>query len=259
VSTAGVEQPDRVQSVDRAVTVLQFLAANGWSGVTDVGDALNVHKSTAYRLLTTLEARGLVERHTEDGKYRLGFGVLHLANAVQVGPDLTRQAQPGCAWLARMSDESVTLSVLDGLESVTIDQIIATSTVTTRSWLGRRTPLHCTSGGKVFLASLPPPRRAAVIAGPHHRYTARTVTDPDVLREEIEAVQANGYATTSGEFEEGLSSAAVAIRGADGHVVAAVGVSGPSYRLDARMAEVVPLVLEAAARASAGSVQPSPG
>ncbi|MGH3425066.1 MAG: IclR family transcriptional regulator, partial [Nocardioidaceae bacterium] len=184
---------------------------------------------------------------------RLGFGLVHLANAVTVGPDLTRQAQAGCEWLAELSEETVTLSVLEGDESVTVDQIISTSTVVTRSWLGRRTPLHCTSPGKVFLASLPTSRRSGIIAGRHERHTERTIVDPERLREEVERVRVDGYATAFEELEDGLSSAAAPIRGVDGSVVAAIGVSGPSYRLDAdRMREVVPLVCEAADRVSAG-------
>lgn len=242
-----------MQSVERAVAILEFLARYDWAGVTDVGNALGVHKSTAFRLLNTLESRGLVEQHMQSGKYRLGFGLVHLAHAVTVGPDVTRQAQSGCEWLARHCEETVTLSVLEGNESVTIDQILSTSTVASRSWLGRRTPLHCTSPGKVFLAYLDDPERDAILSGPHERYTEHTIVDPEKLRAEIIAVRANGYATSSEEFEEGLSAAAAPVYAADGTVVAAIGLSGPSYRLDEeQLLTSVPLVQEAAEMASAG-------
>lgn len=71
---------------------LHCLARNGWAGVTEVGHELGVHKSTAFRLLSTLEAHGLVEEHVDSGKYHLGFGLVYLARAVSVGPDLSRHA-----------------------------------------------------------------------------------------------------------------------------------------------------------------------
>ncbi|WP_106539540.1 IclR family transcriptional regulator [Haloactinopolyspora alba] len=245
--------PGHVQSVERAIAILEFLAGNEWSGATDVGNELGVHKSTAFRLLNTLESRGLVEQHIESGKYRLGFGLVHLANSVTVGPDVTRQAQPGCTWLAGQTEETVTLSVLEDFESVTIDQIMSTSTVASRSWLGRRTPLHCTSPGKVFLAYLPEDKQAEIMAGPHTGFTEYTITDPAALRDEIDRVRLDGFASSYEEFEEGLSAAAAPVCAVDGTVVAAIGISGPSYRLDhEQLKALAPIVREAADRASTG-------
>lgn len=252
-STSNGRSTGTVQSVERAIAILEFLARNEWAGVTDVGHALGVHKSTAFRLLNTLESRGLAERNLHTGKYRLGFGLVHLAHAVTVEHDVTRQAQVGCEWLAEHSEETVTLSVLEAYESVTIDQILSTSTVASRSWLGRRTPLHCTAPGKVLLAALDDDERESIIAGPHERYTDFTIVDAEALREEIDHVRAHGYASTYQEFEEGLSAAASPVYGTDGSVVAAIGLSGPSYRLDEeQLAASAPIVREAAEKASAG-------
>jgi DNA-binding IclR family transcriptional regulator len=240
-----------VKSVDRAVDILEYLAQNGWSGVTDVGNALGVHKSTAFRVLATLEARGLVEQHADSGKYHLGFGLVHLARAVTVGPDLTRFARPVCQQLATETGETVTLAVLEGEAVVTIDQVIPDSSVVSQSWLGRRTPLHATSHGKVFLANLPQSVRATILDGPHEQFTERTLTDPVALYEELTRARERGYATCDEELEEGLDSAAAAVRGADGTVIASVGVSGPSYRINGgRLEELGEMTLAAAAEIS---------
>jgi DNA-binding IclR family transcriptional regulator len=242
----------QVQSVDRAIAILEFLARNGWSGVTEVGEVLDVHKSTAFRLLNTLENRGLVEQHADTGQYHLGFGLVHLARAVVVGPDVARRARTACEWLAARTSETVTLSVLEAQRCITIDQIIGDSSVVSRSWLGRRTPLHCTSPGKVLLAYLPQERQDELLSGPLERFTDHTIVEPDRLFDILAQVRAAGYATTTEELEEGLSSAAAPVRAADGHVVATIEVSGPSYRLGLdELTEVVPLVREAAERASA--------
>lgn len=246
------ESNGRVQSVDRAVTVLELLARNGWSGVTEIGEALDVHKSTSFRLLSTLESRGLVERHPDSGLYHLGFALVHLARAVTVGPDVARRTRASCEWLSDRTTETVTLSVMEAGECVTIDQILAASGVISRSWLGRRNPLHCTSPGKVFLAHLPPEQQAEYTTGPHKRYTERTIVNPNKLRTMLERVREDGYATNVEEFEEGLSAVAAPVLGADGQVVATIGVSGPSYRLDdAELTAVTPVVLEATGLASA--------
>ena len=223
--------------MDRAIDILEQLAHRGWTGVTDVGNALGVHKSTAFRLLSTLESRGLVEQHVDSGKYHLGFALVHLARAVSVGPDVTRHAQSSCRWLADETGESVTLAVLEGDEAVTVDQLIPDTSVVSRSWLGRRTPLHATGHGKVFLAWLPEARRADIVSAVHEEYTAATITDPLELADEVSMVRSRGWAAAVDEFEEGLTSIAAPVRAVDGTVVASVSVSGPSYRIDAATVE----------------------
>lgn len=252
--TTNEQRPGgRVQSVERAITILELLAGSDWAGVTDVGLSLGVHKSTASRLLTTLESRGLVEQHATSGKYRLGYGLVHLADGVSARSDVTGRAKNACQWLAGRSEETVTLAVLEDAAAVTIDQILSTSTVASRSWLGRRTQLHCTSPGKVFLAHLEEAQRRVMLAGPHERCTEHTITDPLELAAELDRVRAQGYATTSEELEEGLSAAAAPVRASDGSVVAAIGISGPSYRLGpAQLEQAAILVREAAELASVG-------
>lgn len=252
VSTDDGSRPsDRVQAVERAVSILQFLARNGWSGVTEVGEELKVHKSTAFRLLSTLEARGMVEQHLDSGKYHLGFGLVYLARAVSVGPDLSRHAQASLEWLADEISETVTLAVLEGDEAITIDQLMPETSVVGRSWTGRRNPLHCTSVGKVFLAALPRSRAAMYVNARHVRYTDETIVSPVELRAELDRVVTQGYATAWEEFEEGLASVAAPVRAGDGTVVAAMSVSGPSYRLSVQtLHRIAEYVCEAAARTS---------
>lgn len=247
----GTRDPGRVQSVDRAIDILAHLARDGWTGVTEIGEALGVHKSTAFRLLATLEARGLVEQHSDSGQYHLGFGLVHLARGVIVGPDIAGRARGDCEWLASQTTETVTLSIMEAEQCITIDQIIASSSIVSRSWLGRGTPLHCTSPGKVFLAYLPDQQRAELVRGPHKRYTEHTITSAGKLRKELKKVQTEGSASTIEEFEEGLSSVAAPVFAADGRVMATIEVSGPAYRLGTQeLAEIAPVVRDAAQQAS---------
>ena len=104
MSNAGEARP-AVQSVDRALTILEILEREGWMGVTTLARELGIHKSTAFRLLATLEQRGIVEQHVETQKYRLGFALVRLASAVRAGLDLTRSARPVCEWLSEQTGE----------------------------------------------------------------------------------------------------------------------------------------------------------
>lgn len=220
-----------VQSVDRAVSVLEILARHGEAGVTEIAEELDVHKSTAFRLLGVLENRGLVAQAKDRGKYYLGAGVLRLAGAAAVRLDISQEAVPVCREVADELGETVNIAVLDDDAAVNIMQARGTAAVTAQNWLGRRTPLHATSSGKVLLAHMPPTLREGLLARPLHRFTERTVTGASALRAELQAVVEQGYGVTLEELEPGLAAVAAPVRAHDGEVIAAISVSGPVYRL----------------------------
>ncbi len=238
--------PPLIQSVDRAVDVLEYLAERDDGAVTDLAAALGVHKSTAFRLLAALEARGLVEQVSERGRYRLGFGLVRLAGAAAARLDLVEQSRPVTRRLAMELGETVNVARLEGDAVVNIDQVMGGATVATQNWVGQRTPLHATSSGKVLLATAPPDERARLLDRPLAAFTPATITDRAVLEAELERAARDGWAATREELEVGLNAIAAPVRGRDGTVVAAVSVSGPSYRLDpGRFAAVAAAVVAA--------------
>jgi DNA-binding IclR family transcriptional regulator len=227
----GESGPALVQSVDRALSILEILARRGDAGVTDIGKELGVHKSTAFRLLAALENRGFVEQAAERGTYRLGFGIVRLAGAITAQLDLTRQSRAACEQLAAELGETVNVATLDGDHAVNITQVLGAASIASHNWVGRQTPLHATSSGKVLLAFAPAGVRASVVAGPHERYTDATITDAAALKVELDRVRAVGWGCTAEEYEVGLNAVAAPVRGVDGSVVAALSISGPAYRL----------------------------
>jgi IclR family acetate operon transcriptional repressor len=236
-----------VQSVARAIRVLELVAEHpGRLGVSELGRRLGVHKATAFRLVSTLTAAGLVERDPGTDHYRPGFGLVRLATTALADLDLVRQARPVLERLAETTNETVNLAVLDGLEVVNIDQVAGGHAVLNVNWVGKRTPLHCTSNGKVLLAHLPEDRWDLVLAGPLDRRTSRTIDHPDVLRTQLRRARARGYAYTVEELEIGLNAVASPVRGPGGDVVAAVSVAGPAYRVTPeRIPELARAVAEA--------------
>lgn len=239
-----------VQSVDRALGILEVLARTGESGVTEIAVELGVHKSTAFRLVATLEAHRLVEQTSDRGRYRLGMGILRLAGATTARLDLVQEARPISRQLAADTGETVNIAVLAESSALYLDQVAGSSALQPHNWVGQHIPLHATSNGKVLLCGLDDAALDAVL-GKLATYTPHTITGRSQLREELDRVREQGYAVAIDELEVGLTAIAAPIRNAHGDVVASMSVSGPSFRLpEERVAEVVRQVLGAALEVS---------
>lgn len=231
---SGSAERDVVRSVDRAVTILQLVARQGEASCAELGRALGINRSSAHRILATLEARGLVIQDGARGTYRIGQGVIALAaGAGRHQLPLTAVARPACEELAAETAETVNVAVFDGDAVISVDQVLGSATVRSVNWIGQRTPAHATSAGKVFLAHLPEAHRRQVLDAGLTRYTSHTIVDPARLDEELTRVRRAGYATTHEEHEYGLAALAAPIFDSAGNVAAAVTVSGPAARFDA--------------------------
>ena len=222
-----------IRSVDRAVAILDLLAQDGWRAGAEVARELGVHRSTALRLLGTLERHALVERDPRTAKYRLGRRLPQLARVVSGELDLRHVARPVCEALAASSGETVTLDVLDGDEIVPIEQSTGSTAFVSVNWLGRRTPVHCTASGKVILAFATDLVRQRVLARPLAPMTPRSITDVAELEKQLVVARVGGFARTFEELEVGLDAIAAPVFSTDGDVVAAIDVSGPAHRLQA--------------------------
>jgi DNA-binding IclR family transcriptional regulator len=219
--------------VNRAIRTLELIADAGELGVSELGRRLGVHKATASRLAATLADRGLIERDPDTERYRLGFGLIRLAGAAMAGLDLVRTSRPILEDLADRTRETVNLGVLSGDDVVYVDQSSGARSIVSVSWVGRRTPLHCTAAGKVLLAFGDEDERDRLLAVPLTRETARTIVDAGELRQQLEQVRTRGFAQTQEELEDGLNAVAAPVRQADGRTVAALSVSGPAFRMRA--------------------------
>jgi IclR family acetate operon transcriptional repressor len=241
-----------VRSVDRAAALLLALGDTaGEAGVTELARRLGLHKSTASRLLATLEKRGLVEQDEENGKYRLGLVVIRLAERAEQTLDLRSIAMPELDRLARMTRETTGLGVLHDDALLTVAQADGPNLVAMGDWTGRHMPLHCAASGKVLLASLPEREVLRLVRRGLQQCTDRTLTRLEPLLEELARVRRRGFATAFGEFEPTMNAVAAPVHDARGAVVAAVDVRGPSFRVaPARVPELVQHAREAAAAIS---------
>ena len=219
----------RVQSVERAFAVLSALA-DGPLGVTDVAERARLPKSTAARLLGSLGREGAVEQVSGDTRYRLGARLATLAGNARSTRGLVAIAHPQLEELARLTGEAAGLGVPDGSTVHYVDQVDSPNPVQVRDWTGTRIPMHAVSSGHVFLAFMTDPALERHLSGPLEAFTSRTITNADALRARLRDVRRDGFAWVRDEFAEGITSVAAPIADADGEVVAAVHVHGPTYR-----------------------------
>lgn len=255
----GVQQVAKVQSVDRAITILEILARVGEAGVTEVAAELGVHKSTAFRLIATMQAHGLVEQTDDHRKYRIGLSLVRIAGTSAARTDLVQAARPMCKRLASETGETINLAVLVDSTALYVDQIAGEATLQPHNWVGQRIPLHATGSGKVLLAHRS--RREVDRLVPRlEPLGPRTVTRRATLHRQLAHVRERGYALATDELEQGLTALAAPIRDAHGEVVAAASVSGSTHRMDddAVAATVGPL-LRAARDASLALGWTAPG
>lgn len=194
----------RVQSVDRALQLLDRVASAGPRGETGaaLAEQCGINRATAWRLLATLEDRGLVERDQLSNRYRVGFTLVRLSAAAGVD-GLVRRTHHILERVSAQTGETADLAIA-GRHGLSYVDEVAPSTVLSLSWLGREVPLHATSTGKALLAWLPPGEVRSLLATPLPGYTDATITDPAQLRVELAETRARGYAVCPGELEATL-------------------------------------------------------
>ena len=243
-----------VRSVDRAAALLLALGDfPSEAGVTELARKLGLHKSTASRLLATLQRRGLVEQDEESGKYRLGLVVVRLAERAEKTLDMRALARPELERLARATRETVGLAVLDGERCLTVAQVDGPNMVACPDLTGRSTPLHCVASGKILLALFAERDVLRLVKKGLPACTDRTITTIEPLLEEMARVRRRGFATAFSELEPGQNAVAAPVHDARGRVVAAVHIWGPAYRVTP--ARVIELATEARTTAAAISVR----
>ncbi|MCW2771050.1 MAG: IclR family transcriptional regulator [Aeromicrobium sp.] len=216
------------QSLDRAAEMLSLVVrAEEPITYTSIVEQTGLARSTASRLLQGLERNGLLERD-RDGAFRGGALFEHYARRFDRVESLIALAQPTLDRIADATGETVNLAVARGNQVVQVAQVDSTYMLGAMNWVGIEVPPHCSSLGKVMHAfgALPLPK------GELERMSPSSITDLDTYREELESVRGKGFAITRGELEPGLDGVAAPVRGEDQRVLAAVGVSGPAFRLE---------------------------
>lgn len=252
-NTENTSTQGRNATADRAIDVLLlFNEEQPVLTAEEVSERLGMPRSTTYRYLQSLRSYGLVEEGDTNGSFRLGPSVFRLARAARVGIGLPEIALPVMHDLVAQTGETALLTRRTDAHVVCIERVESTQRIRLSYERGHVLPLHAGASAKVLMAFLDPAEIEAVLSsGPFQRYTENTITDPALLRTQLETIRANGYAVTNGEVDEGVRGVAAPIFGPNKRIVAGLSVAGPAFRIDDTvLPDVIHAVQEAANRIS---------
>jgi len=237
-----------IQSVSHALDVLeQFHRTTDEIGVTELSKRLKLHKNNVFRLLATLEARGYIEQNKASENYRLGLKCLQLGQTFIQQIGLLLQSKAVLVDLSKTTQESAYVAIRKREAIIPLDFVEPARPVRVVSFLGTVLPAHCTAAGKAHLTFEPESAGGQNLPEHLERYTENTITDRNLLRDQIIMIGESGYAVERGEFAEGVNAVAVPIRDYTRSLVGTLAVVGPENRLtdETINAEIAPVLLKA--------------
>jgi DNA-binding IclR family transcriptional regulator len=238
-----------LSSVKRALELLDhFTVERPELSLAEISREVDAHKSSVFRVLSTLEATGFLEKDALSGKYRLGLKILDLAGRVWGGSDIRQTAAPFMEELARDTGEVVHLAVLDGSDIVYLEKKGQGQILTVATRIGGRNPAYASSMGKVLLADLPNGQIKELLGrGKLKKLTPNTITDIPKLEDELKRIREQGFALDNEETFPGIRCVGAPIRDAGEKVIAAVSVTVPVQRMnDERVRELWRMVTSTA-------------
>lgn len=217
-----------VRSVERAIAILRCFSLDEELRLQQICERVGLPKSTAYRLVSSLEQAHFLEQDTETGRYCLGFEIIRLGSLAQLNKALCRMIHPDLVALAAETHQTCNLYIAHGYDRLCIDQIIGSEYVRRYSFLGALHPMHCGASGRVLLAySSPAFQKEYLSYADLKKVTPKTETDPQRLLQLWEQTRRDGYALSLGERDSLSGSIAAPILDTDGKGIAAITISGP--------------------------------
>ena len=238
-----------VRAVERALLIMGcFDSAHPERGISEIAEAVGLHKATAHRIVTTLVNYGYLERVADDQKYRLGLELANLGFKVIRRMDLRREALPYMQQLVQEWDETCDLSIFDQGKVFYIEVLQGNQALTIAAAVGQRLPAHCTASGKLMLAYLSSEELDTILSQPLDSYTDNTITSPDELRSQLETIRNQGFAVDYEEYELGIYALAAPICDRNGTVIAAIGSPSPTRRMTQERISKIAVAFKEAAR-----------
>jgi IclR family transcriptional regulator, KDG regulon repressor len=221
-----------INSLVRGMVILETIYKNGSIGVTEMSKILNVNKSSAHRLIHTLENMGYVEQEAATARFKLGLRFLKYGEKVLDDMTIREIARPFLKELTIATKESSHLGVLFQNQVLFVDRENSKELVSVRTNPGMSEPLHCSAMGKALLSSLPNEEQNKILGEiDFNIYTNKTISDIGVMKNELMKTRQQGYAFDDEELYPGVRCLASPIMDYSGKVIAAIGISGPVIRI----------------------------
>ena len=236
-----------VRAVERALQILEcFDDEHPEMGVSEIAQAVDLHKATTHRIMTTLLNFGYLERATDGQRYRLGLRLTELGFRAVRRMDMRREALGYMDQLSQQWGETCDLSIFEQGKVFYIEMVQGNHALTIAAAVGQRLPAHCTASGKVFLAHLPATDLDSILSKPLTSYTWKTISSAMRLRQQLEQIHQQGYAFDDEEFETGIRAVACPIFNREGKVIAAMSIPCPVSRMTLeRVPEIAGALAEA--------------
>ncbi len=222
-----------INSTVRTLNIMEYLSEKGEASVSEVSSHFGVNKSTAHRFLASMKHVGFVDQNPENQKYKLSLKVFEIGNKVVEGLNLREIAKPVMHELSELTGETVNLGIIDNYDVVYIEKVLSKNTLRQDCPIGGRDKIHATALGKAMMAFQPLEyvENYIKIKG-LVKVTDHTITDAETLYNELRTIREKGYSLDSEETIIGLSCIAAPIFNNENKAIAAVSISGPTYRLN---------------------------
>lgn len=243
-----------VRALDRALDVLDALAAGGGLTLSQLAQRLNLAPSTVHRVLVTLAARGVAEQDGQSQAWHVGPTAFRHGSAFMRRSGLVERARPVLRRLMEATGETANLGILNGDAVLFLSQAETHETIRAFFPPGTRSPLHASGIGKALLAFARPQDLRGLIRGLRlDSFTPMTLTTPEALVAALGRIRAQGYALDNEERTLGMRCIAAPIFDLAGEAAAGISVSGPLHRMsDARLAQIAGVVVAAGRELSFG-------
>jgi IclR family acetate operon transcriptional repressor len=237
-----------IQSVDRAFNVLELLAAKGGMTLSEVAAELDQSAATIYRVLSTLQAREVVEADAQSQVWNIGPAAFQIGYAFLRRSSVVERSRPIMRELMAQTGETANLGIEKSGMVMFISQVETHETIRAFFPPGTQSPLHASGIGKALLAHFTPAKMTDFLkAGELERFTENTITDPQKLQHEMETIRAQGFAYDDEEKNFGMRCIAAPVLNFFGEAVAGISVSGPTHRMEqTRIVAISELVKDAA-------------
>ena len=233
----------------KAFAVLEVVAASSRSiSNSEVAEKVRVDRSTAYRMLSTLQEAGYITQDETTKRFKLSYKVISLSRNLMVENEVSSLIHRTLKIITDATQETVGVEVLDGLQTVLVQQVRGTQRVNVTFQIGDRSMLHCTSIGKLLLAYQDPLYVERVIANGLVKRAVNTITDPKEFRIELQRIRTQGYAFDNQEEADDMCCVSVPVFESGGRVTRGFSISGPATRFTLEKLEELKIPMLEAAR-----------
>lgn len=239
----------------KALMILEAMSqTDSYTSINEISQMTGLSQSTVHRILSEMVEAGYADKNEQFKKYRVGAQAVIMSGRIIHSNSIVTAAQPELQKLNELTGETVHLLGISDGEVIYLDKLNTCHTLGLMSYIGKKNPMYCTSGGKCIMAFKSESWLEDYIARhvPFHRYTQFTLTDPEQIRQAMAQIRQNGYALDKREHHDNLICVGAPVFDAQNNVIAAISVSAPSYRFTEEQAmQIAPIVKECAQAASA--------